>query len=111
MATSADNSGPVAVINPFAGVDFSQLERSLQRPRTLMNFALNVIVAGMTLLALIPLFSVLWMPRTRLRAPFAFKSPCSARRRQGDRPRPYARRPVAADHCSGAERKRHSKTR
>ena len=61
MATRANNSGPVVVLNPFAGVDFSQLERSLQRPRTLMNFALNVIVAGMTLLALIPLFSVLWM--------------------------------------------------
>ena len=61
MATRVNNSGSVKVLNPFAGVDFSQLERSLQRPRTAMNFALNVIVAGMTVLALIPLFSVLWM--------------------------------------------------
>jgi len=61
MATRVNNSGSVKVLNPFAGVDFSQLERSLQRPRTAMNFALNVIVAGMTILALIPLFSVLWM--------------------------------------------------
>jgi hypothetical protein len=56
MATRINNSGSVEVLNPFAGVDFSQLERSLQRPRTAMNFALNVIVAGMTILALIPLF-------------------------------------------------------
>ncbi len=61
MAIRVNDLGPLEVSNPFAGVDFSQLERSLQRPRTLMNFAANVIVAGMTILALIPLFSVLWM--------------------------------------------------
>lgn len=61
MATRANNPGSVAVLNPFAGVDFSQLERSLQRPRTAMNFALNLIVASMTIFALVPLFSVLWM--------------------------------------------------
>src|SRR5437879_3790938 len=47
--------------NPFAGLDFSQLERSLRRPRTLMDFLLNAVVTVMTLLALIPLFSVVLM--------------------------------------------------
>jgi phosphate transport system permease protein len=61
MAIRVNDLGPLEVPNPFEGVDFSQLERSLQRPRTLMNFTLNVIVASMTILALIPLFSVLWM--------------------------------------------------
>jgi phosphate transport system permease protein len=49
------------VPNPFEGVNFSQLERSLRRPRTFMDFALSMIVGGMTLVALVPLFSVLWM--------------------------------------------------
>jgi phosphate transport system permease protein len=52
--------GPAA-IDPFAGVDFSQLDRSLRRPRTLIDFSLNALVAGMTLLSLIPLFSVVLM--------------------------------------------------
>jgi phosphate transport system permease protein len=54
-------SSPVEVPNPFAGVDFSQLERSLRRPRTLMDFSLNAVVTGMTLFALVPLFSVVIM--------------------------------------------------
>src|SRR5208337_1319878 len=48
-------------INPFAGVDFNELERSLRRPRTLVNVLLSGLVTCMTLLALIPLFSVVWM--------------------------------------------------
>jgi phosphate transport system permease protein len=48
-------------LNPFAGVDFAELETSLRRPRTLINILLTWLVAGMTLLALIPLFSVVWM--------------------------------------------------
>ncbi len=48
-------------IDPFAGVDFSQLERSLRRPRTLFDFLLNGVVTAMTLLSLIPLFSVVLM--------------------------------------------------
>jgi len=47
--------------NPFAGVNFAQLERSLRRPRTFMDFALSGIVTLLTLLALIPLFSVVLM--------------------------------------------------
>jgi phosphate transport system permease protein len=59
--TTVAITGSGDVVDPFEGVDFSQLERSLRRPRTLMDFALNALIAGMTLLALIPLFSVLCM--------------------------------------------------
>jgi len=45
-------------VDPFAGVNFTELEKSLRRPRTLMNVLLSFLVTGMTLLALIPLFSV-----------------------------------------------------
>jgi phosphate transport system permease protein len=48
-------------INPFHDVDFPGLEKSLMRPRTLINVLLNALVTGMCLLALIPLFSVVWM--------------------------------------------------
>ena len=48
-------------INPFGEVDFIELERSLRRPRTLMSVLLTILVSGMTVLALIPLFSVVWM--------------------------------------------------
>ncbi len=48
-------------LNPFADVDFSELEKSLRRPRTLIDLLLSGLVAAMTLLALIPLFSVVWM--------------------------------------------------
>ena len=47
--------------DPFAGVDFSELELSLYRPRTLFSVILSWIVTGMTLLALVPLFAVLLM--------------------------------------------------
>jgi phosphate transport system permease protein len=50
-----------AAHNPFEGVDFGELEVSLYRPRTLLNMTLSCIVTGMTLMALIPLFAVLWM--------------------------------------------------
>jgi phosphate transport system permease protein len=49
------------VTDPFAGVDFSDLERSLRRPRTLFDFLLNALVAIMTIVSLIPLFSVVIM--------------------------------------------------
>jgi phosphate transport system permease protein len=45
----------------LAGVDFAELEKSLRRPRTLINVLLSWLIAGMTLMALIPLFSVIWM--------------------------------------------------
>jgi phosphate transport system permease protein len=48
-------------LNPFKGVDFMQLERSLRRPRTLFDLILSGLVALMTLAALVPLFSVVIM--------------------------------------------------
>jgi phosphate transport system permease protein len=48
-------------VDPFANVDLSQLERSLQRPRTLIDFLLNALVGVMTLVSLVPLFSVILM--------------------------------------------------
>jgi len=52
---------PEQDLNPFEGVDFSDLERSLRRPRTLLSVVLSGLVTAMTLFALIPLFSVVWM--------------------------------------------------
>jgi len=45
-------------LDPFRGIDFSKLERSLARPRTFMSMLLTAITTAMTLFALIPLFSV-----------------------------------------------------
>jgi len=47
--------------NPFEGVDFGALEKSVYRPRTLISMILSGVVSCMTFLALIPLFAVLWM--------------------------------------------------
>jgi len=49
------------VTDPFAGVDLGRLEHSLARPRTFINAALTLVVTVTTLLALVPLFSVLYM--------------------------------------------------
>ncbi len=46
-------------LNPSRGVDFAKLERSLLRPRTFLSLLLSGIITTMTLLAMIPLFSVL----------------------------------------------------
>jgi phosphate transport system permease protein len=55
-----DSPGEAAV-NPFEGVDFPDLERSLRRPRTFVSALLSAVVSVMTLAALVPLFSVLGM--------------------------------------------------
>ena len=47
--------------NPLADIDFAELERSLRRPRTLVDFLLTVSVTAMTVLSLLPLFSVVIM--------------------------------------------------
>jgi phosphate transport system permease protein len=47
--------------NPFSGVDFQELEKSLRRPRTLVDLLLSLLVTAMTAFALIPLFSVVLM--------------------------------------------------
>jgi phosphate transport system permease protein len=59
--TTVNPSSKFDVVDPFAGVDFGQLELSLRRPRTLMGILLSGLVTTMTLAALVPLFSVLWM--------------------------------------------------
>jgi phosphate transport system permease protein len=51
----------ILIPDPFAGVDFSNLERSLRRPRTLMSFFLNLMTTLITLGALVPLVSVICM--------------------------------------------------
>jgi phosphate transport system permease protein len=62
MTTVSDSTpGRRAAPDPFRGVDFSQLERSLRRPRTLIDFLLTATVSTMTILCLIPLFSVVLM--------------------------------------------------
>jgi phosphate transport system permease protein len=63
MATSGVNLPPGQTVleDPLAGVDFAQLERSLRRPRTLIDFLLTALVTGMMLTCLIPLFSVVLM--------------------------------------------------
>jgi len=47
--------------DPLIDVDFPELERSLRRPRTLFSEVMSWIVGGMTLFALVPLFSVVGM--------------------------------------------------
>jgi phosphate transport system permease protein len=42
-------------------VDLQRLERSLKRPRTLLSFCLSCVCGGLTVLAAVPLFSVLIM--------------------------------------------------
>lgn len=54
--------GPrIAIPDPFEGVDFAELELSLYRPRTMASVFLSCLVTGMTAIALVPLFAVLWM--------------------------------------------------
>ncbi len=48
-------------LNPFEGVDFSELDRSLRRPRTFFSIMMSALVTVSTMLALIPLFSVVLM--------------------------------------------------
>jgi len=60
-ASGPDTRSESLAADPFVGVDFSQLERSLQRPRTLVDFLLNALVGVMTVVSLVPLFSVLLM--------------------------------------------------
>lgn len=54
-------NSPGIPFDPFRGVDFPELEKSLMRPRTLTSLLLSALVTAMCVLALIPLFSVVWM--------------------------------------------------
>jgi phosphate transport system permease protein len=58
---SLPDTPPGAIQDPFAGLDLSDLEHSLRRPRTLMDFALTTATTVVTLAALVPLVSVVWM--------------------------------------------------
>ncbi len=62
--TSAAELTPT-VADPFAGVDMDKLERSLARPRTLLNLLASMLIAAMSLAALVPLLSVIWMLLSR----------------------------------------------
>jgi phosphate transport system permease protein len=48
-------------LNPFSDIDLAHLEKDLLRPRTLVNGFLSTLVSVMTVIALIPLFSVVWL--------------------------------------------------
>jgi phosphate transport system permease protein len=64
MAMAAPDTSTASALDmgdPFAGLDFAQLDRSLRRPRTLIDFLLNMMVSGMTIVSLVPLFSVVLM--------------------------------------------------
>ncbi|HVN17807.1 MAG TPA: phosphate ABC transporter permease PstA [Dongiaceae bacterium] len=50
-----------AIQSPLEGVNFSELELSLYRPRTLFSILLSILVSAMTIVALVPLFAVLTM--------------------------------------------------
>ena len=55
---------PLKPRGPFAGpegIQLPQLERSLRHPRTLFSVAMSALTALMTLAALVPLFSVLYL--------------------------------------------------
>ncbi len=47
--------------NPFDGVDFPKLEKSLRSGRTLFSATMSVITGALTVIAMVPLFSVLFM--------------------------------------------------
>jgi len=51
--TGVPKSPNAEELDPFRGVDFSQLERSLRRPRTFMSMLLSGIITAMTLFALL----------------------------------------------------------
>ena len=50
-----------AVQPPAAGIDLGKLEKSLRRPRTAFNFVMSGLVTLLTVMALVPLFSVVLM--------------------------------------------------
>jgi len=50
-----------AARDPFQGIDFTELEHSIYRPRTFFSMLLSLVVTLMMLAALVPLFAVLIM--------------------------------------------------
>jgi len=54
-------SGPSSGAQAERLIDYRQLERSLRRPRSLFSMLMTGLTTGLTLLAVVPLFSVLYM--------------------------------------------------
>jgi phosphate transport system permease protein len=61
MTMPASTLDPAAEPNLFADVDFAELDHSLRKPRTLISALLSGLVSTLTVLALVPLFYVVWM--------------------------------------------------
>jgi phosphate transport system permease protein len=61
VATTESTFNTAPELNPFEGVDFSELDRSLRRPRTLFSALMSALVTVTTMIALVPLFSVVLM--------------------------------------------------
>lgn len=62
MSETVTHASPALVTEPPAvGVDLGELEKSLRRPRTAFNFVMSGLTTLMTIMALIPLFSVVLM--------------------------------------------------
>ena len=57
----SSNTTPVESFESFSELKFEDLEKSLLRPRTLVNGLLSALTSLVTIVALIPLFSVVWM--------------------------------------------------
>jgi phosphate transport system permease protein len=54
-------TSPKEIVTAFDDVDFPMLERSLRHPRTLFSIVLSILTGIATVVACIPLFSVLFM--------------------------------------------------
>ena len=55
------NAGMADAVRLGDTITVAMLQKSLRRPRALFNYAMNVVTAGLTLIALVPLFSVVYM--------------------------------------------------
>ncbi|HEX4150213.1 MAG TPA: phosphate ABC transporter permease PstA [Pirellulales bacterium] len=54
-------SAPLGLTDPFEGIDLPRLEKSIYSPRAALSGALSLLTAAMTLVAMLPLVSVLTM--------------------------------------------------
>ena len=62
LMSETDPPSPAPVTEPpAAGIDLGKLEKSLRRPRTAFNFVMSGLETLMTIMALVPLFSVVLM--------------------------------------------------
>src|SRR5262249_57608897 len=61
MTTRESTLSSAPDLNPLEGVDFSEVERALGGPRTLFSALMSALVTVTTMIALVPLFSVVLM--------------------------------------------------